>query len=324
VASAHSGSDLKSAAPAPSASTGVEIGVVVCTFNRATRLRFALESLRTQSLPPSRFAVTLVDDGSNDDTPAVSAEYKSRLTNLTVLRQDNRGLGAAREAGWRSCPAPLIGFLDDDAIAPPNWLEKLLAIFAQAAPSIACVGGPVEGDWEVPPPPWLDADLARWLTVWTLGTKPVTSRDDMLFAGANMTIRRQALEAVGGFDQTLGRKGLSLLSHEESELWQRLRLAGWLSHFAPDLPVRHFVPAARLRPSWFRRRLFWEGISVARRETKPTSSPRWWRAAKLSLRALVSHQVRSHLLQPRQWRRSIHWQCHVAFKLGYARGMLTR
>jgi GT2 family glycosyltransferase len=241
-----------------------------------------------------------------------------------VLRQDNRGLGAAREVGWRSNPAPLIAFLDDDAVAPRNWLEKLLQIFAQVGPSIACVGGPVEGEWEAPRPPWLDADLARWLTVWTLGANPVTSRDDMLFAGANMTIRRQALEAVGGFDQTLGRKGLTLLSHEESELWQRLRLAGWQSHFAPDLPVRHFVPAARLRPSWFRRRLFWEGISVARRETNTAESHRWWRAAKLSMRALVSHQVRSHLLHPRQWGRSIHWQCHVAFKLGYARGMLNR
>ena len=288
--------------------------VVVCTHNRADRLALCLASLAAQTLPAVEWELIVIDDGSTDATPAVCAQF-SHLKNLRVIRQPNAGLGASRERGWRASTAPIVAFLDDDAEAPPDWLARILENFSTAAPAAACLGGPARGNWETPPPPWLDSSLSLWITVWEPFTERRESADEHLFVGANMAFRRAALEAVNGFNSTLGRRGTSLLSHEESDLWSRLRAAGYRAIYDPQLWVKHFVPTARLTRRWFRRRLWWEGVSLARREQ---TSPRPFAALLMILGSLFSRPVLGHLAHPSRWGRSIAWQCHLAYKLGYA------
>lgn len=291
------------------------IAVVVCTYNRADRLPACLASLTVQDLPHSDWEIIVIDDGSTDTTPTVCAQF-AHLPNLRVIRQANAGLGAARERGWRATTAPVVGFLDDDAVAPPGWLRLAVDHFASAAPLAACLGGPTRGQWEIPPPAWLDAGLSLYLTVWAPYAERRESATDHLFVGANMFFRRAALEAVHGFDAGLGRRGASLLSHEESDLWDRLRAAGYRGVYEPSLWVFHYVPAARLTPAWFRRRIYWEGVSIARRARLPR---RPLRGLRLMVFALVDRPVLSHLAHPARWGRSLAWQCHIAYQWGYAR-----
>jgi len=292
--------------------------VVVCTYNRADRLPACLASLAAQDLACSDWELVVIDDGSTDTTPAVCAAF-AHLPNLRVIRQPNAGLGVARERGWRATSAPVVGFLDDDAVAPPGWLRLAVDHFAAAAPLAACLGGPTRGQWESPPPPWLDAQLSLYLTVWEPYAERRESADDHLFVGANMFFRRSALETVRGFDAGLGRRGASLLSHEESDLWDRLRAAGYRAVYEPSLWVFHYIPAARLTAAWFRRRIYWEGVSIARR-ARPARSLR--RALRLICFALFDRPVLSHLAHPARWGRSIAWQCHIAYQWGYAHELL--
>lgn len=296
--------------------------MVVCTHDRAVRLKICLASLAAQTLPAKCVEIVVVDDGSTDDTPEVCQEAAGRMPNLKVIRQSNAGLGAARNRGWEATQAPFVAFLDDDAIAPPFWLERLMAIWSEMPGDVACVGGPVEAEWGAPPPSWLTPPLALWLTVWSRKESRVITNEGMAFAGANMAFRREALAAVGGFSIALGRKGSTLLSHEESDLWERLRNRRWQACYDAGIPVRHYVSPERLRPAWFRQRLFWEGVSITRRETPLSVHSAWRRraqAARIAIASLCSPAVLSHAVHPSRWGRTIDWQCHVSFKLGCAR-----
>src|SRR5262245_61414849 len=109
--------------------TTMEVSVVVPTYRRAANLPRLVAALEAQTLPADRFEVVLVDNGSDDDTPAVLAELAaSTRLHLVPLRIDvNEGPARARNAGWRASSAPLVAFTDDDCVPRPDWLEQVVA-----------------------------------------------------------------------------------------------------------------------------------------------------------------------------------------------------
>lgn len=304
-----------------------QISVVVCTHNRADRLRPCLESLAAQHLPPAEFEIVLVDDGSADATPNIAAEFVTRMPNLRAIRQNNAGLGAARERGWRACSAPIVAFLDDDAEASPEWLEVALDRFLRNAvkphPPVV-LGGPTRGRWETKRPVWLNEQLASWLTVWKPYPDYRESSVDHLFVGANMIFLRSALEQTGGFNPKLGRKGRGLLSHEESELWSRMAESGHVAAYEPRLWVWHYVPSERCRRAWFWRRIYWEGVSLTRAHRLAGDARHPLRAGGIVLRAFGSRIFLRQLLRPWTWKATADGWFHLAYSLGCAREWLRQ
>ncbi|MDZ7288429.1 MAG: glycosyltransferase [candidate division KSB1 bacterium] len=94
------------------------ISVIIPTFNRATFLREAIDSVLAQT--EQDFELIVVDDGSTDQTRELIAEYGGRVR---YLYQSNRGVSAARNLGIRHATGKLIAFLDSDDL----WLPKKLA-----------------------------------------------------------------------------------------------------------------------------------------------------------------------------------------------------
>jgi GT2 family glycosyltransferase len=195
--------------------------VILPTRNRARYLEVALGSIAPQAAEAG-VEVIVVDDGSRDATAAVAARHGARR----IAHDSPRGLNAARNAGVEASDASLLVFVDDDVEASSGWLAALLAA-AGAHPEAEVFGGPIEGrvdGWgrrrcgrEGPPITFLD-----------LGPE---DREAELVWGANMTIRRSALERVGPFDARLELYG------DEEEWERRLR--------ARDGRIR-YVAAARV------------------------------------------------------------------------------
>lgn len=101
------------------------VAIIIPAFNAAQTLATTVESVMDQTVPANR--VVVVDDGSVDDTAQIAQSYASRDERVSVLRQSNRGLSAARNAGCRSiknCDSVL--FLDADDTLLPNCIETLL------------------------------------------------------------------------------------------------------------------------------------------------------------------------------------------------------
>ena len=186
------------------------VSIVVPTRNRADYLRVALASLTRQEASEP-YDVIVVDDGSSDETQSVAREFGAQL----VRFDQPRGLNAARNAGIEAAAADLIAFVDDDVDAPPGWLAALLA-GARRHPGAQAFGGPIRARFEGPTPRSCGRESPP-VTTLDLGPE---DREAELVWGANLAIRRSAIELAGPFDPDLPIFG------EEEEWLRRLRSAG--------------------------------------------------------------------------------------------------
>lgn len=240
-----------------------KIAAIVCTHNRAQFLPGALDSLLRQSVGPEAYEVIVVDNLSTDDTPRIGRSYGEQHANLRYHLEPELGLSAARNSGLRQTNAELVAFTDDDAIVAPDWIERLLGRFSSAHPMTAAVGGEIDPVWQAPRPKWLTDAMLRPLSAhlgWS--DRPIVLKDGQWLCEVNCAYRRELMLRYGGFPTTLGRRGASLLSGENT-INDRLREDGYQLFFDPGIRVQHIIHADRVRRDWFRRRYFWQGVTGA-------------------------------------------------------------
>lgn len=240
------------------------VSVVLCTHNRAAYLEKALRSLAAQTLPRHAWEAVVVDNRSTDTTREVATRFQEEME-LRYVHEPVLGLSYARNAGWRAARAPIVAYLDDDAVAAPDWLERVLEVFTTVTPRPGCAGGRVDPIWEAPRPAWLSDAVLTSLTAidWTETPHPIRDLSQEWLVGANLAVPRDVLERIGGFTDGLDRAGRSLLSSGDVFLQKQIQELGLTCFYHPAMAVGHHVPAARLRQPWFRKRYYWQGVSDA-------------------------------------------------------------
>jgi glycosyltransferase involved in cell wall biosynthesis len=209
-----------------------DITIVVPTRDRAAYLEVTLGSLLRQRGDTSH-EILVVDDGARDSTPEVAARHGVRC----VRHGERRGLNAARNTGLREARAPLIAFVDDDVLVPPDWLSAL-ASGAQKHPEAEAFGGPIRARFEGPAPRGCGREDAP-ITVLDLGPR---DRETDTVWGANFAVRRSAVERIGPFDERIVRP------HGDEEEWlERLRAAGGRIVYLAQAGLDHRRTAADAR-----------------------------------------------------------------------------
>jgi GT2 family glycosyltransferase len=195
------------------------ISVVVCTYNGAKTLAQTLAGVERLDYPD--YEVIVVDDGSTDETAAIAAQFRCRL-----VRTANRGLSSARNTGCEAATGEIVAYLDDDAWPDRHWLRYLAAAFLRTPH--AAVGGP-----NIPPPD--DGVVAQCVARAPGGPIHVLLSDEEAehIPGCNMAIRRDCLEAIGGFDPQFTVAG------DDVDLCWRLQDRGWTLGYAPAAVVWH-------------------------------------------------------------------------------------
>jgi GT2 family glycosyltransferase len=183
--------------------------ILVPTRRRRDYLAVALGSVAPQAAAVGAEIVVVEDDPPDPETERLVAAHGARY----LAHGSRRGLNAARNTAVRAAFGDLLCFLDDDVEAWPGWLEALIAAAAEHVGHEA-FGGPIR--------PRLEGSRLR---VCGRESLPVTSldlgaadRDADFVWGANLTVRRAALERVGSFDAALGIYG-------DEEDWQRRLVA---------------------------------------------------------------------------------------------------
>jgi len=282
---------------APDATPAPLLTVAVCSYNRAGLLARCLDALLAQTAAPQDFEILVINNNSSDGTAALLAQRCQQLRNLPsgqrpqlrYLFENRQGLSVARNTALAESASDWIAYLDDDAIASPDWVAHACRDLPRLPADIAVVGGPIEPILDAPLPDWLPDWLEPYLTIIDLGDQPRQSDQESLFAGANVTFRREALQQLGGFSPQLGRRGTNLASNEEVYLWQLLRRSGWRCAYLPSLPVRHQVELERLHYRWLMRRMHAQGRSdtaMQRLLGADPGPPAWLYAAYLLLDGL--------------------------------------
>jgi glycosyltransferase involved in cell wall biosynthesis len=110
-----------------------DVSVLVPSYNRADLLRITLRSICAQSVPP--LEIIVVDDGSTDHTPQVCAEFGEAIR---VIRQNNSGLPAARNAGIQAAKGKWIAFCDSDDLWRQDKLEVQLRVLEATGADWSC------------------------------------------------------------------------------------------------------------------------------------------------------------------------------------------
>jgi len=233
--------------------------VVICAYTteRWPDLVAAVESVHGQEHAVDELIVVI------DHCPELAERARRELADATVLdNSSTQGLSGARNTGVAAAHGEIVAFLDDDAAADPRWSTRILASYT--GPEVLGVGGQVDANWKTARPGWFPTEF-DWVVGCSYRGLPARSAPVRNFIGANMSIRRSALESAGGFRSDLGRIGRRPLGCEETELCIRIgrsRPDAVLLH-EPSAVVRHNVPALRASWSYFRARCFAEGLSKA-------------------------------------------------------------
>ena len=233
---------------------------MICTRDKAHFLDKCIKSLLRQSLDPTKYEILVVDNGSADATENILGKYDQESILRTVY-EPVVGLSRARNTGWRNAKGQYVGYIDDDAVAEVRWLESALWCFENFSPMPDWVGGPIDLEWEIACPDWINEELSIPLGKVYWGDKPCRITKDQRLGGGNSFFPKTRLEELGGFEERLGRKHGSLLSGEETQLQKRIEAGGGFLYYHPGVCIRHFVSAKRTKPSWFYRRYYWGGVS---------------------------------------------------------------
>lgn len=228
-----------------------------------------VESVLDQSLPPQQIILCI------DQNPELAERFRERWgqtrerePSISVVESRGEDGPDADEEQWRSYAShgrrvssgrttglelsstEILVFLDDDAIAEPDWLEHLLAPFAD--PCVAAVGGAPLPVYATPRPHWFPSEF-DWVFGCVYTGLPTTTAPVLRLIGANMAARREELIAIGGFRSAA----------EDLDMCHRLLARSQQAKlmYEPGAIVHHHVHEDRLTWHYFWRRCFWASRS---------------------------------------------------------------
>ena len=244
----------------------MDVSIVICTANRAADLRDTLNSLATVRRPGS-VELIVVDNKSIDETrEVVNATVKAYPFPLRYLYEGEEGKYAALNAGILTAAGRVIVATDDDARFEADWLEQ--AVDGLSRYGCGFVGGRVLPLWGGEKPQWLAEHNGLHTKVVALLDHGDRVREFGRAGiswplGVNVAYRRDVFERVGLFDNRLGRKAGTLRNQAQREWHLRARAVGVRGFYLPEMVVHHLVSPERLAKRYFRRWLYWHGISRA-------------------------------------------------------------
>ena len=206
--------------------------VLIKAYNEEEFIGAAIRSALAQTR--GDFELVVVDDGSTDGTAEVVEGFRSRDPRVRLVSQPNRGVAAAWNAGVEAARAPYVALLDADDLWMPTFLERTGAAL-DADPN---AGFAYTDAWR------LQQDNGRFLRAGYVETRglrgdPPADPHELLrrllranFILSLATVRRSAIEAVGGFNPARTAAG-------DYELWIRILARGLRAAWVPGrLAVR--------------------------------------------------------------------------------------
>jgi GT2 family glycosyltransferase len=227
--------------------------IVIPTYSEA-RWPFLVRtvaSARSQNVQPAEIVVVV------DHNPEFFRRVRRDLPGVTVLENAYaQGVSGNRNTGAFHAQTSLIAFLDDDTVADPDWLGRLIAPFDD--PRVVGTGGGISPDFELSRPRWMPEEFL-WAVGGSYAGMPTETSPIRNVWSASMVVRREVFMAVGGFRVGFG-KLKDRNRPEDTELCLRMSaLDGGHWMYVPDAVIRHAVPARASTFKYFVKRCYAEG-----------------------------------------------------------------
>ncbi|RTL52011.1 MAG: glycosyltransferase [Sphingobacteriales bacterium] len=233
----------------------IKISVVICTYNRATYIAAALESLVQQTFNKNAFEVIVVNNNSTDNTEQICKKFIADHSQYAFyfLNEPQQGASFARNTGAAVAKGSLLCFMDDDAIAVPDYLAKIIDFFA-THPDAGGLGGRIIPKYIPEEPKWMsyyvsslvgNFDYSKEVCVFQPGKYPLES---------NMIIKTEDFKVIGGFNENLpGVVGTLRIGGEGKDFFYRLQAIGKKIYYHPEIMVYHVVEVKKLTKEYMYR-----------------------------------------------------------------------
>lgn len=235
--------------------SNLKISVVICTYNRAAYIAEALNSLYNQTLSKNVFEVIIANNNSTDNTKEVVQQFIAQHINANFVYVDEftQGASFARNTGAALAKAPLLCFMDDDAIANEDYLERIVNFFEQYKDADG-LGGKIIPKYIPEEPKWMsyyvsslvgNFDYSKEVCVFAEGKYPLES---------NMIIKTEDFRSINGFNTALpGVVGTLRIGGEGKEFFYKLQSAGKKIYYDPNIIVQHIVETKKLTKEYMYR-----------------------------------------------------------------------
>ena len=231
------------------------LSVILCTHDpRADYLRRTLESLRAQTLDPSRWELLIVDNRSSE--PVAAAVDLAWQPRARVVREERLGLVHARLRGFAEADADILVYVDDDNVLASGYLEEALRL-ADTMPHLGVWSARIDGEFETAPLPWMQPYLPflalndfpqdRWANHRLGQTLPI---------GAGMVVRKAVMVSYQERTRSdprrllLDRHGAALLAGGDTDIGLAACAIGLGCGYVSALRITHLIPARRLVPDY--------------------------------------------------------------------------
>jgi glycosyltransferase involved in cell wall biosynthesis len=209
--------------------SGPTVSIIIPAYNAAAYLPDSVQSVREQTF--TDWELLIVDDGSTDNTAAVSAQFDD--SRIRYIYQENKGLPGARNTGIRAATGSYLAFLDADDRYHPDKLARQVG-FLEQRPEVGLVYASR-----------IDIDQDGNLLTLRQAPAQVQLKDLVLgypFVINDILVRRHWVDAIDGFDESF------LLNSEDRDFYLRLALAGCQFAGLPDfLSYRRFHAGRHFR-----------------------------------------------------------------------------
>ena len=220
----------------------MELSIIICTYNRAQFLPEALNSLKEQTLDKSRFEVILINNNSTDATEAISKKFEKHTPeiNFQYHIESSQGLSFARNKGIEVAQGNIIAFIDDDAIAEPDYAENILKTI-EGNPEFTGFGGkviPIYPDGKEPA--WMSKYIQGVVSKVDYGEKTGPFDKKKYPVGCNMIFRREVFDELGAFNVNLKYRS------DDKYIFLKLRNHNKKILYTPSVVVHHNIDASRL------------------------------------------------------------------------------
>ncbi len=236
-----------------------KITVTICTHNRSELLTECLQSLCKQTIPRFLYEILVIDNNSTDDTKAVVLKFSKKYNNIRLVEESKIGLSHARNTGFKNALTDWVAYIDDDAKAHPNYIER--ALFTIEKYSFDCFGGIYL--------PWYRYGKPKWFRADYYGSnkngkpKEVCILERGHNSGGVIVFKKKVLEGLGGFATNLGMNGQKMAYGEESHLQEVMRMNGLQVGFDPELKIDHLVASRKLTLKWQLKSAYKRGYSYS-------------------------------------------------------------
>ena len=239
--------------------TYFDISVVICAYTeeRWDDLVAAITSVQQQIFLAREIVLVI------DHNPRLLEKASKHFSGVILVEnRGTAGVNGSRNAGVAATKGSVLAFLDDDAIAAPEWLEQINVEFKNA--QVLGVGGLIEPLWTKGRPAWFPEEF-----YWVLGCSyrgmPQKAAEIRNLIHCNMAVRREVWDTIGGLNDKFGHVNGQPRGCGDTEFGIRVH-QHWPQHillYAPYAKVYHRVPPGRSRWQYFCKRCKFEGRSKA-------------------------------------------------------------